>query len=159
MRFCDQDDVIKKYGLSSVSLEKFFRGPAPEFQSPTVTVCPPPAVSSRSLPAINGHLFTSTDRRSYTGKPAAVADDAGIIDLTDDDFDVPTVAVVADRFSPGAADARLKNHQKRPGRSIFWPLFARRVCWDIQTCLRRGSVVRTSVCSWQTFSDLRLIHF
>ena len=101
-----QDDVISKYDLTSVTLEKFFLGPLPEFYVLDSSNCMP---APARPPPINGCLPV-TDHHSAV-KSGGVVNDSGVIDLTDDDFEVPPV-----RTSPATVVA--KKHVQTSGRTV-----------------------------------------
>ena len=89
-----QDEVVNKYSLSSLTLEKFFLGPLPECLSTRSVTC------TARPPALNGCLLSSTQNGL-----AGFSNDV-IIDLTDDD---PEVMVVADNQADTLTDLVHKN--------------------------------------------------
>jgi len=128
-----QDDVIRKYDLSSVTLETFFLGPLPESLVSVSSRSPSPPVRP---PTING-CFSTTDLRSAdrdNGGP--VLNDGAVIDLTEDDFDsVPTAktspAGVAKKRVRTKNSSSKKNRRTKPGWLVvlfiimtgLWPVF------------------------------------
>ena len=131
-----QSDVIRKYGLTSVTLDKFFLGPLPDFRisgsNQSTIQCSP--VAGR-LPAVNGCLILE-DLYPVELNGAAIIDD-GVIDLTEDDVEVPTVRTSSgvavkkhvERKSgsvssksgsaPSKSSSAPKNHKKKAGRLTF----------------------------------------
>jgi len=98
-----QDEVIRKYGLSSVTLEKFFVGPLPEFLSPASVV------RTAKHPVVNGCFLSSHLPSAQNGLPRVNAD--VIIDLTDDDPEVPEItAVVSADHADTSKMSVQKNH-------------------------------------------------
>jgi len=124
---CFQDEMIEKYSLSSVTLEKFFLGPLPEFQASSSNCCLPTA--SSKPPAINGFLPV-TDLHPANNTGVSI----GVIDLTDDDFEVPTIqtssAVAAKKHVETARIHVRKNHH------IIKPSWL--TCWFCFLCMFFG---------------------
>jgi len=117
-----QDDVIQKYGLSSITLEKFFLGPLPEFHMSGSSHFTPPTAM---LPAvIDGLTITDLD---LTAGTVVVVNDMGVIDLTEDDVDVlsagrPSTAVAKTPAENRSVAVQNNNH-KKTGWFCFSKLF------------------------------------
>jgi len=129
--------VITKYNLMSVSLEKFFVGPLPDFAiAASSGHCMP---TSARLPAVNGCLSaidlcagtatdnTRTDKRGG-GVVVTTVNDAGVIDLTEDDVDVVPVSKTSSsatsvvkkkpaRSKSDVGSAQKNNHRNLQGQS------------------------------------------
>jgi len=114
---------MRKYDLSSVTLEKFFLGPLPEslIFTPSHSPSPPPPVRP---PTINGCLSPTDFHPADRDKSGLAVNDGGVIDLTEDDFEtVPTVktssATVAKKRVRTKNSASQQNHRVKPGLLIY----------------------------------------
>ena len=106
-----QDEVIERYGLSSVSLSKFFVGPLPVFQSSSPVRCSP--VRPKPL-AVNGCLDLSTTSLDRGPPPVS---DGDVIDLTEDDCEIVSIMIDADRHvDTSKHSATQTNHRRKPGQ-------------------------------------------
>jgi len=118
-----QDEAVKKYDLSSVTLEKFFVGPLPEH----LTTDPSNFTQPTTRPSpVNGCL-SATDLLP-TVRSGVVVDDRCVIDLTDDDFEIPAVNVQTSSAAvvKKHAGTTCKNHRIKSGLlirlSLHWLL-------------------------------------
>ena len=109
-----QDEVIRKYGLSSVTLEKFFVGPLPEFLSPASVI------RTAKHPVLNGCFLSSHLPSAQNGLPRVNAD--VIIDLTDDDPEFPEItAVVSANHADTSKTSVQKDHDAEASTANVLP--------------------------------------
>ena len=120
-----QDEVIQKYSLSSVTLEKFFVGPLPEFHVSGSSHLTP---STTKLPAVNGCLTVITDLNLTTANDTGIiVNDMGVIDLTEDDVEDLSVKkpsnATAKKHTANNSSVVQNNNHKKAGWFCFCDLF------------------------------------
>ena len=102
--------MIRKYNLTSVTMDKFFLGPLPQFD-----------ISSHCMPvrppSVNGCLSITSPPHPASDHGVAF-DDITVIDLTDDS-DVLTLtafsSTVAETHVEPVSHSARKNHVSKPG--------------------------------------------